>query len=112
SYDALGPHREFARRFAEGIGKLAGNTPGDRRKKTIRLTVRLSEAVRLAGKKRKADKTLKKSKGKGRSGKAKIVKKDSTKDKGKYFHYNKDEYRKRKCNDYLTKKAKHKLGEG
>ncbi|RWV83763.1 hypothetical protein GW17_00054588 [Ensete ventricosum] len=92
--------------------KGSGSSPGDRRKKTIRLTVRLSEAVGLAGKKRKADKTLKKSKGKGRSGKAKIVKKDSTKDKGKYFHYNKDGYRKRKCNDYLAKKAKHKLGEG
>ncbi|RWW38651.1 hypothetical protein BHE74_00056104 [Ensete ventricosum] len=26
---------KFARRFTEGIGKLAGNTPGDRRKKTI-----------------------------------------------------------------------------
>ncbi|RRT60380.1 hypothetical protein B296_00016082 [Ensete ventricosum] len=25
---------EFARRFAEGIGKLVGSTPGDRRKKT------------------------------------------------------------------------------
>ncbi|RWV82990.1 hypothetical protein GW17_00055466 [Ensete ventricosum] len=27
---------KFARRFAEGIGKLAGNTPGNRRKKTKR----------------------------------------------------------------------------
>ncbi|RZS24893.1 hypothetical protein BHM03_00058029 [Ensete ventricosum] len=35
SDDAVEPRREFARRFAEGIGKLAGNIPGDRRKKTI-----------------------------------------------------------------------------
>ncbi|RZS26315.1 hypothetical protein BHM03_00059639 [Ensete ventricosum] len=26
SNDAMGPRREFARRFTEGIGKLAGNT--------------------------------------------------------------------------------------
>ncbi|RRT68888.1 hypothetical protein B296_00032601 [Ensete ventricosum] len=32
--DTLGPHREFARRFTEGIRKLAGSTPGDHRKKT------------------------------------------------------------------------------
>ncbi|RWW44719.1 hypothetical protein BHE74_00049498 [Ensete ventricosum] len=32
--DVVGPHRESARRFAEGIGKLAGSTPGDHRKKT------------------------------------------------------------------------------
>ncbi|RZS02750.1 hypothetical protein BHM03_00032825 [Ensete ventricosum] len=37
--------QEFARRFTEGIGKLAGNMSGDRRKKTIGLTVRISEAV-------------------------------------------------------------------
>ncbi|RWW60955.1 hypothetical protein BHE74_00032010 [Ensete ventricosum] len=47
--DVVGPHREFARRFTEGIGKLAGNTPDDHRKKTKRLIVRMSEAVRLAG---------------------------------------------------------------
>ncbi|RWV91483.1 hypothetical protein BHE74_00045677 [Ensete ventricosum] len=40
---------KFARRFPEGIGKLAGNTSGDRRKKTGRLTTRMSEAVGLAG---------------------------------------------------------------
>ncbi|RWW11386.1 hypothetical protein BHE74_00033330 [Ensete ventricosum] len=38
----------FARRFAERIGKLAGNTPGDRRKKTERLTARMPEATGLA----------------------------------------------------------------
>ncbi|RWW74845.1 hypothetical protein BHE74_00017189 [Ensete ventricosum] len=40
---------EFARRFAEGIRKLAGNTSGDHRKKTGRLTTRMSEAIGLAG---------------------------------------------------------------
>ncbi|RWV88936.1 hypothetical protein GW17_00048941 [Ensete ventricosum] len=40
---------KFTRRFAEGIGKLAGNTPGDRRKKIGRLTARMPEAVGLAG---------------------------------------------------------------
>ncbi|RZS24833.1 hypothetical protein BHM03_00057948 [Ensete ventricosum] len=43
SDDAVGPCQEFA----EGIGKLAGNTPGDRRKKTIGLATRMLEAVRL-----------------------------------------------------------------
>ncbi|RZS00838.1 hypothetical protein BHM03_00030619, partial [Ensete ventricosum] len=32
--NAVGPRREFGRRFAEGIGKLAGSTPRDYRKKT------------------------------------------------------------------------------
>ncbi|RRT62663.1 hypothetical protein B296_00006651, partial [Ensete ventricosum] len=49
SDDAVEPHQEFARRFAEGIGKLAGNTPGDHRKKTIGLTARMPEAVGLGG---------------------------------------------------------------
>ncbi|RRT43174.1 hypothetical protein B296_00052242, partial [Ensete ventricosum] len=31
--DAVGPHWEFARRFAKEIRKLAGSTPGDHRKK-------------------------------------------------------------------------------
>ncbi|RRT40072.1 hypothetical protein B296_00043032 [Ensete ventricosum] len=39
----------FARRFTEGIRKLAGNTPGDHRKKTERLTAIMSEAVGLTG---------------------------------------------------------------
>ncbi|RWW22998.1 hypothetical protein BHE74_00041200 [Ensete ventricosum] len=30
--DVVGSRQEFARRFAEGIRKLARNTPGDRRK--------------------------------------------------------------------------------
>ncbi|RWW36653.1 hypothetical protein BHE74_00058308 [Ensete ventricosum] len=38
---------KFARRFAEGIGKLTGNTPGDRRKKTGKLVARMSEATGL-----------------------------------------------------------------
>ncbi|RZR93274.1 hypothetical protein BHM03_00021738 [Ensete ventricosum] len=40
---------EFARRFAEGIGKLVVNMSGDCRKNTIGLTARMSEATRLAG---------------------------------------------------------------
>ncbi|RRT84895.1 hypothetical protein B296_00010749 [Ensete ventricosum] len=32
--DGVGPRQEFARRFAEGIGKLTGSAPGDHWKKT------------------------------------------------------------------------------
>ncbi|RZS28970.1 hypothetical protein BHM03_00062633 [Ensete ventricosum] len=39
----------FARRFTEGIGKLARNTPGDRRKKTERLAAIMPEAAGLTG---------------------------------------------------------------
>ncbi|RZR96691.1 hypothetical protein BHM03_00025749 [Ensete ventricosum] len=49
--DAVEPRRKFTRRFAEGIGKVAGNMPGDRRKKTIGLTARMPEAVGLGGSK-------------------------------------------------------------
>ncbi|RRT77282.1 hypothetical protein B296_00017903, partial [Ensete ventricosum] len=42
--DGISP--KFARRFVEGIGKLAGNTSRDRRKKTI---ARMPEAIGLAG---------------------------------------------------------------
>ncbi|RZS28576.1 hypothetical protein BHM03_00062187 [Ensete ventricosum] len=38
---------KFTRRFAEGIGKLIGNTPGDCRKKTRKLTARMPEAAKL-----------------------------------------------------------------
>ncbi|RWV81829.1 hypothetical protein GW17_00056719, partial [Ensete ventricosum] len=40
---------KFARRFAEEIGKLAGNTPGDHRKKTERLAARMPEVAGLTG---------------------------------------------------------------
>ncbi|RWW38123.1 hypothetical protein BHE74_00056666 [Ensete ventricosum] len=40
---------EFARRFVEGIGKLARNTLEDRRRKTMRLTAGDSEGCRNAG---------------------------------------------------------------
>ncbi|RRT45085.1 hypothetical protein B296_00054572, partial [Ensete ventricosum] len=40
---------KFARRFDEGIGKLARNTPGDYRKKTIGLAARMSKAVKFTG---------------------------------------------------------------
>ncbi|RWW52534.1 hypothetical protein BHE74_00041020 [Ensete ventricosum] len=36
SDDAVGSRRKFARRFAEGIEKLAGNTKGDRREEDQR----------------------------------------------------------------------------
>ncbi|RWW63981.1 hypothetical protein BHE74_00028812 [Ensete ventricosum] len=41
--------KELTRRFTEGIMKLAGNTPGDHRKKTVRLAARMLEAAGLAG---------------------------------------------------------------
>ncbi|RRT41312.1 hypothetical protein B296_00052802 [Ensete ventricosum] len=47
SDDAVGSHREFARRFAEGFGKITGNMKGDHREKTRRLTARMSEATEL-----------------------------------------------------------------
>ncbi|RZS05319.1 hypothetical protein BHM03_00035806 [Ensete ventricosum] len=50
SDDAVGPRREFARRFIEGIEKLARNMLRDHRKKTIGITARISEAAGLAGK--------------------------------------------------------------
>ncbi|RWW80735.1 hypothetical protein BHE74_00010914 [Ensete ventricosum] len=40
---------KFARRFAGGIGKLAGNTLEDRWKKTERLAARMPKVVGLAG---------------------------------------------------------------
>ncbi|RZR83099.1 hypothetical protein BHM03_00009642 [Ensete ventricosum] len=48
SDDAVGFCREFARRFTERIGKLAGNTLGDHREMTGRLGASMSEAIRLA----------------------------------------------------------------
>ncbi|RZR87194.1 hypothetical protein BHM03_00014555 [Ensete ventricosum] len=38
-----------SRRFVEGITKLAGNTLGDHRKKTGKLTIRIPKVVGLAG---------------------------------------------------------------
>ncbi|RWV99151.1 hypothetical protein GW17_00037957 [Ensete ventricosum] len=49
SDDAVGPRREFAKRFVEGIGKLTGNTPGDRTKKIVRLVAKISKAARFMG---------------------------------------------------------------
>ncbi|URE04495.1 hypothetical protein MUK42_34010 [Musa troglodytarum] len=62
-------------------------------------------------KKRKTEKTLKKGKGKGKMGKAKVTKKDPTKDKGQCFHRGKDEHWKRNYKKYLVERAKQKLGE-
>ncbi|RRT57197.1 hypothetical protein B296_00038934 [Ensete ventricosum] len=49
SDDAMGPRWEFVRRFAEGIGKLAGNISVDCQKKIRRLVARMSEIIGLAG---------------------------------------------------------------
>ncbi|RWW01350.1 hypothetical protein BHE74_00043920 [Ensete ventricosum] len=49
SDDAVGPRREFARRFVEGIGKLTGNMLGDYQRKTIGLAAKMPEAVGLSG---------------------------------------------------------------
>ncbi|RWV97148.1 hypothetical protein GW17_00040082 [Ensete ventricosum] len=43
----MGPRREFDRRFTEGIGKLAGSTPGDHRKKSGSLIARMPEVTGL-----------------------------------------------------------------
>ncbi|RWW05884.1 hypothetical protein GW17_00030816 [Ensete ventricosum] len=48
SDDVVESRREFARRFAEEIGKLIGNRKGDHRKKTEGLAVRMPEATGLA----------------------------------------------------------------
>ncbi|RWV93264.1 hypothetical protein GW17_00044296 [Ensete ventricosum] len=45
-YSGISP--EFARRFTEGIGKLAGNMSGDYRKKIIGLIARIPEVIELA----------------------------------------------------------------
>ncbi|RRT34974.1 hypothetical protein B296_00039766 [Ensete ventricosum] len=45
SNDAVGSRWEFARRFAEGIGKLARNMKGDHWEKTKGLAVRMSKAT-------------------------------------------------------------------
>ena len=61
-------------------------------------TIKKEKPVLYTGetrKKRKAERSLKKGKGKGRSGKAKVAKKDPAKDKGQCFHYGKDGHWKR-----------------
>ncbi|RRT33431.1 hypothetical protein B296_00026439 [Ensete ventricosum] len=55
SDDAVGSHRKFARRFAEGIGKLAGNAKRDRRKEDWRTCHKIAggcqsmREIRVAG---------------------------------------------------------------
>ena len=57
-------------------------------------------------KKRKAKRSLKKGKGKGKQGKAKVAKKDLTKDKGQCFHYGKNGHWKRNYKEYLAERVK------
>ncbi|RWW52587.1 hypothetical protein BHE74_00040967 [Ensete ventricosum] len=47
-FAGMGSHQEFARRFTEEIGKLAGNIKGDHREKTGGLVARMPEATGLA----------------------------------------------------------------
>ncbi|RWV81960.1 hypothetical protein GW17_00056578 [Ensete ventricosum] len=42
--DAVGSRQKFARRFTEGIGKLAGNAKGDRRKEDRRTCRKIARA--------------------------------------------------------------------
>ncbi|RWW11394.1 hypothetical protein GW17_00024994 [Ensete ventricosum] len=46
SDDVVGSHRKFARRFAEGIGKLVGNTKGDRREEDRRACRKITRGCR------------------------------------------------------------------
>ena len=64
----------------------------------VESTIKKEKSVLYTGetrKKRKAKRSLKKGKGKGRPGKAKVAKKDPTKDKAQCFHYDKYGHRKR-----------------
>ncbi|RRT75133.1 hypothetical protein B296_00002390 [Ensete ventricosum] len=49
SDEAVGPRREFARRFAKGIGKLAGNTLGVHWKKTKKTYRKNAGGYRIGG---------------------------------------------------------------
>ena len=72
-------------------------------------TIKKEKPVLYTGetrKKRKAERSLKKGKGKGKQGKAKVAKKDPTKDKGQCFHYGKDGHWKRNYKEYLIERAK------
>ncbi|RWV80856.1 hypothetical protein GW17_00057801 [Ensete ventricosum] len=46
SNDTVGSHWKFARRFAEGIGKLARNVKGDRREEDRRTCRKIARGYR------------------------------------------------------------------
>ncbi|RWW55436.1 hypothetical protein BHE74_00037949, partial [Ensete ventricosum] len=46
SDDEVGSRRKFARRFAEGIGKLVGNSKGDRREEDRRTCRKIAGGCR------------------------------------------------------------------
>ena len=75
----------------------------------VESTIKKEKLVFYTGetrKKRKAERSLKKGKDKGRPGKAKVAKKDPAKDKGQCFHYGKDGQWKRNYKEYLAERAK------
>ena len=77
-------------------------------------TIKKEKPVLYTGetrKKWKAERSLKKGKGKGRLGKTKVTKKDPAKDKGQCFHFGKDGHWKRNYKEYLAEKVKQKLDE-
>ncbi|RZS28125.1 hypothetical protein BHM03_00061688, partial [Ensete ventricosum] len=49
SDDVVGSRRKFVRRFAEGIGKLAGNTKGDHRERLEDLPQDCQRLLEYAG---------------------------------------------------------------
>ncbi|RWW00145.1 hypothetical protein GW17_00036908, partial [Ensete ventricosum] len=49
SNDAVGFHREFGRRFAEGIGKLIGNMKGDNQEEDRRTCRKNVGGCRIIG---------------------------------------------------------------
>ena len=73
--------------------------------KEAKSTIKKEKPVLYTGetkKKKNEKKSLKKGKSKGKSGTTKVAKIDPVKDKGQYFHCDKDKQCKRNCKNYLT----------